>query len=391
MQKAFTRERLITIINQQGGPLVSIYMPTHTQGAEIEQDPIRLNNLLTQATDQLKGRYPNGPDPEKLLQPAWALVDDRPFWRHQDQGLALFISEDTFDVEQLPLSFAERVEVGDRYHVTPLLPLLTSDGEFFLLSLSLGEVHLYQGAQGGLSEIDLPEETPLNLEEALEFDDPETAQQFHTSTRNLAGGRRAMFHGHGADKAEQRANIRRFFHRLSDGVEQRLHSTHAPLVLAGVDELMPIYRETNEYPHLVEENVSGNPQEMNLDSLHAKALEIVLPLFTAERQQAVERFNNQRGSALTEDSLEVIVPAAEAGRIEILFVQQDRHQWGRYDASTHQAHLHEQRQESSVNLIDLAVEQTLKNEGQVYFLPEDEMPIQARAAALFRYTIEQEV
>ena len=36
------------------GPCVSVFLPTHRAGREVEQAPIRLKNLLRQATDALK-------------------------------------------------------------------------------------------------------------------------------------------------------------------------------------------------------------------------------------------------------------------------------------------------------------------------------------------------
>jgi hypothetical protein len=392
-QKAFTRKRLTDLVEKIGGPRVSIFMPTHVRGAEIEQDPIRLKNLLREAAEKLQGRFPQGPDPQEVLAPAAALVGDREFWRHQDEGLAIFASETDFEIEQLPLKFQERVVVGERYHVRPLLPLLTSDGEFFLLAISLDDSRLYQGAGSGLSQIDLPEGTPNSLAEALKFDDPEKSLQFHTGTHRAAGDRSAIFYGQGANKADERANIRRFFQQLSAGVEQALGAEPAPLLLAGVEYLLPMYRQVNDFPHLVEGQITGNQQEIRtrMDRLHQQAMEILQPEFDRQRQQALQRLMDQIDTKLTSAEIAGIVPAAAAGQIEILFVQAGAQQWGRYDASTHAAHLHEQRQESSVDLLDLAVQQTLEANGQVYLMPDEKMPIQAPAAALFRYTIEQEV
>ena len=42
------------LIDFDGGPAVSIYMPTHRTGPETRQDPIRFKNLLNGAEAQLK-------------------------------------------------------------------------------------------------------------------------------------------------------------------------------------------------------------------------------------------------------------------------------------------------------------------------------------------------
>ena len=44
----FTRENLTNLSGDMGSPCVSIYMPTHRVGREMQQDPIRLKNLLSE-------------------------------------------------------------------------------------------------------------------------------------------------------------------------------------------------------------------------------------------------------------------------------------------------------------------------------------------------------
>jgi hypothetical protein len=48
-----SHEELKTVITESQGPAVSIFLPTHRAGQEIQQDPIRLKNLLKQAESQL--------------------------------------------------------------------------------------------------------------------------------------------------------------------------------------------------------------------------------------------------------------------------------------------------------------------------------------------------
>ena len=43
------RRELEGLILEREGPCVSIFLPTHRAGAETQQDPIRLKNLLGEA------------------------------------------------------------------------------------------------------------------------------------------------------------------------------------------------------------------------------------------------------------------------------------------------------------------------------------------------------
>ena len=64
------RDNLEQLSKQEDGLHVSIYMPTHPAGDQIQQDPIRLKNLLNQAQEELMARGLRRPDAEALLQPA---------------------------------------------------------------------------------------------------------------------------------------------------------------------------------------------------------------------------------------------------------------------------------------------------------------------------------
>jgi hypothetical protein len=49
---------------------VSIYMPTHRTGAETQQDPIRLKNLLREAEKHLFAKGVSTRDVQEMLEPA---------------------------------------------------------------------------------------------------------------------------------------------------------------------------------------------------------------------------------------------------------------------------------------------------------------------------------
>ena len=77
-------------------------MPTHCAGPENQQDPIRLRNLLTQATERLARQDLRTPDIRSLLEPVERLLSDAYFWRHQSDGLAVFVDSQTFRYYHLP-------------------------------------------------------------------------------------------------------------------------------------------------------------------------------------------------------------------------------------------------------------------------------------------------
>lgn len=190
------REILDRLSNQSGRNLISLYMPTHRVGREIQQDPIRYKNLLSAVERRLEERGLRRPEIESLLERGYVLQENSDFWQHQSDGLALFISEKFLEYFRLPIKFDKLSVVAERFHLKPLLPLLSRNGYYYLLALSQKKVRLLRGSLFSIDEIDL-EDVPTSLREALWFDDPERQLQFHTGT-NAAGvpaGRPASFHG----------------------------------------------------------------------------------------------------------------------------------------------------------------------------------------------------
>ncbi|HSJ57801.1 MAG TPA: hypothetical protein VLC95_11510 [Anaerolineae bacterium] len=381
-----TRDDLTKVSVQRDGWHVSLYMPTHRLGAEAQQDPIRLKNLLDRAEEEIMERGARRPTAEAILAPARTLLDDAGFWRYQSDGLAILAAEGVFRVFRLPLNFEEQVAVGRRFYVKPLLPMLSREGHFYILALSQNDVRLLQGTRYAVGEVDL-DDVPTSLAEALRFDDPEAELQFHTATASphARGEQPAVFHGTGAGSDDKDDQLLRYFQKVSAGIDDLLGEEQAPLVLAGVEYLLPIYREASSYSYLLDEQVTGNPDEMSAAELHSQAWEVVEPVFAKEQHRAADLYPQLEAAGKASNDLERVVAAAHYGRVDTLFVSLGQEQWGTFDPDSRRMEAHEERQAEDEDLLDLAALQTLLNGGMVFAVPSEQVPGGGALAALFRY------
>jgi len=144
--------------------------------------------------------------------------------------------------------------VSHHFHLKPLLPLLTNNGYFYILALSQNEVRLLKATHSSVKEVALPESVPSSLAEAIKYDQAEKVLESHSSasaaTRSKGGRRPMMFHGQGVGLDNEKQTILHYFQQIDRGLHELLHDEMAPLVLAGVEFLLPIYHEANTYPHL---------------------------------------------------------------------------------------------------------------------------------------------
>lgn len=362
------------------GPSVSVFMPMHRSGPETQQDPIRLKNLIREAEERLIARGLHAPEAKELLEPAERLLRNGLFRQHQSDGLAMFLSLGVFHYYLLPFVFEELVTVTDHFHIKPLLPLLSGDGRYFILALSQNKIRLLQSTHYSVSELDVAD-VPENLAETLRDDDSWKDLQMHSALSGK-GKLSAISHGGEVDSKE---NIRRYFRRIDRGLHELLRNERAPLVLAGVDYLHPIYKEVNSYPHLMDKGIAGNPERLSAGELHELTWTIVKPYFQKAQQEAVNRYKEFANSGKASNRIRKIIPAAYHGRIELLFVIPDLQQWGTFDPGTDEIHLHKKEKTGDEDLLEFAAIQTLLNGGTVYMVGAEKMPDTDPLAAVFRY------
>jgi hypothetical protein len=243
------------------GPCVSVFLPIHRAGREVEQAPIRLKNLLRQATDALKTDGVRAAEIDRLLAPLRRLLDDRLFWQYQSDGLALFSRPGWWRSFRVPLDLPELAVVDDRFHVSPLLPLLVGDRRFFVLAFSQNQIRLLEGTRDRVEEIDLPG-VPLGVRDALQGQEVQKQLQLYVADRGGVGAG-GIYHGHGHPGDGQAERILRYFRKVDRGLREVLAGERAPMVLAAVGHLAPIWRKANTYPQLVDEVLAGSPESLS--------------------------------------------------------------------------------------------------------------------------------
>jgi hypothetical protein len=384
-----TRAELEQLMRKEQQWCVSIYMPTHRTGSETQQDPLRLKNLLREAEKHLFAQGIGTRDVKNILEPGIMLLQDSNFWQHQSDGLAFFLSSNRVRRYRLPLNFAELVVVEDHFHVSPLLPLFTGDGQFYILAVSQNEIRLLLGTRYSVSEVDIGQ-VGGSLAEAIPSVNHQMSLQLHTtnSAGGMPGSGSVTFHGQGGGRDESAKNdLLRYFRLVADGLTEFLQGDRVPLVLAGVDYLLPIYKEANTYPNLIDMVIKGNPDLLSADDLHKSAWDIIRPLFQVAQEEAVAQYQQLAGqsSKRVADTLEKIVPAAYDGRVETLVLASGVQQWGIFNPVTNKIKLHDQIESGDEPLLDWAAVQTYLKGGIVYAVEKEKVPGGTTAAAVLRY------
>ncbi len=339
---------------------VSILMRTHCRGREVQQDPIRLKNLLKEASQKLKAA---GHD-DSILDGLESKPNENEFWQHQGEGLAIYLTTGDCRMFRLNRTVAEKVFVGESFFVQPLIRQSNSSGEYFVLSISWDEAKLFRATGESLNVVETAA-LPAKFEELVSPSEPDESLQntSHRSVGNTAGSSIAMFHGQGEGEDKIEADRNRYLSLVGDEVASAIYNTGLPLVVVATSEVTGHFEATTKVQ--VGAKVDGSPSEWTDDELREHAHKAIEKHLKADHSDFGERFGTAMANSKASVELDEVLEAAKTGRVDSLLVcLNDDH--------------YEQTNQ--------AVLETLRNGGDVLQCSPETMPAGAAViAAIFRF------
>ena len=365
-------------------PCLSLYQPTHRHRPENEQDPIRFRNLVKAMEESLLQRYP-AHEVQLVLDPFLALANDRDFWNHTLDGLAVLGAKGMFRVYRLQRPMAELVIVADSFHTKPLRRFLQSVGRYQVLGLSLHRIQLFEGNRDALDEIDPAPDVPRTIAETL-GDELTEPYQTVASHGGIGGASTAIHHGHGGKKDEVDIDAGRFFRAVDRAVlEHHSRPSGLPLILAALPEHHHLFHQVSHNPFLMAEGLTINPDILPINELRQRAWQVVEPQYQAQLAVLLDEFAVARSNGLGSDDLIQVAQAAAAGRVSTLLIESDREIPGRIDRATGRVEPADLNQPQVDDLLDDLGELVGKMGGRVMVIPAERMPGRTGLAATYRY------
>jgi hypothetical protein len=366
-------------------PCLSLYQPTHRRHPDNQQDPIRFRNLVKTLEESLLRQFTKD-EVRLLLEPFLALADDRDFWNHTLDGLAVLGAKNTFRVYKLQRPIAPLAIVADSFHTKPLLRILQSADRYQILGVSRRKVKLYEGNREALDEVELDQAVPRTLTDAL----GEELTDSHLTVASYGGvgrSRAPMHHGHGGKKAEVDIDTERFFRAVDRGIlEYHSQPSGLPLILAALPEHHHMFHEVSTNPFLMEESIDIDPDALSsIDELRRRAWQVLEPHFLARLAALAEEFANAKANDLGHDELAEIAKGVVRGRVATLFIEDRREIPGRIDTATGDIESGDLANPEVDDVLDDLGTLALKMGGQVVIVPADRMPTKTGIAAIYRY------
>lgn len=362
---------------------ISIYIPTHRAGNEVlqKQDKLVLKNQIKEVTRKLEAHGLTSLEIENRLDPIKKMFIDTEFWRHQSEGLAIFLAKDVFEIFLLPIHFDVFNFVGEEFYLKSLLPIFSGDGNFYLLALDLENINLYECSRYIINKLDTKDILPSQMEEVVGFE----YEQKNLQVRSQQKGQ-GTYHDAGSANEERKNEIKRFFKAINKGLVKSLNRQNIPLLVASQEYLFPIYKEVNTYRQLISKPIKCNPSSLNVFALQELAWEAVKPIFDKEKFNKIAQFKANQDTDKTSSLLKDILQGALSGKVDTLFCEESEDFSGIFDPEKNKVILYDSEHSPDFSLMNLAAVQTFFNGGKVYILENEEMPNPyAKINALFRY------
>ncbi len=215
----------------------------------------------------------------------------------------------------------------------------------------------------------LPRSVPHSVREAGGFDAPDHDLEARSAAGKSTGSMRAVHFGTGPGREIDDERLLEFFRQVDKGLHSLLNG--APLLLAGVDYEVAIYRRAAKYPHILEGRLEDDLSLKSLAEIGQLAAERGKADSWREGQEALALFREAAHRERTLSGIRRVLEAAKQGRVaKLIFAEGAEFTSG---------------SATRTDLINAAVVLTIVNGGQVSVLPENVMAKLSPVAALLRY------
>ncbi|MBA4066001.1 MAG: hypothetical protein C0501_20235 [Isosphaera sp.] len=371
-------------------PCVSIYVPVGKVDSGGEPAQTRYRSLVRTAEQALEKSYP-GPAARDLVAKLTDLVSDPAVWADPGGAVVVLASPGRLDAFNLPREVPPRVEVGETFHVKPLLRYVQSADPFHVLGVSRERVGLFEGNRYGLRALHVPG-VPLTLAEArgAETDEPLAGSTAggpgpgpKPGTRDATDTGRE---GRGSREEQLFPDIRRFFQIVDRAVTARVSEPSGlPVILAGIDDNLSEFRAATKNRFVVEEAVHGDWTNLSLPEIRDRAWKVFEKHYLDRLAQIREDFGLARSRGKGTADLAEAARAAAEGRIGTLLIDADRVLPGSVERGTGEMRPASAGDPAAGDMLDDLAEMALLTKARVILTPSANVPTDTGLAAIYRY------
>jgi Bacterial archaeo-eukaryotic release factor family 3 len=349
----------------RGYPAVSILLPTHRTSPDNLQDPIRVKNMVQQATERLLAEFSKR-DVEPLLTRLESLVAHIDY-RYTLDGLTLFVNRDLAREFYLPFTVKERMIIGETFATRDLVLALNRSPRYWVLVLSEKPTRLYEGLRDDLMQV---------------------AESGFPMTHEGPGTTEPLPGGFGIRKSAYRdERQRQFFRQVDAAFGQMAAADPLPVVLVGIDRYRAFFNEVSANKDQIVATLTGSHDKTSSPELAKLVWPLMQDHLAHQRHQVLIELEKAVGARQYASGIGEVWQAVQEGRGATCLVEQDYHCPAQLDASS--LHLTPADDPTAPDVIDDAVDDlivtVLDKGGRVVFVDRGALEPYQRIALITRY------
>jgi hypothetical protein len=373
----------------KGETCVSLYLPTSPLGDNAKLNRTAFKDIAKEALSQLKeagadkkkiavfeGQFEHLAGPEHDVQDEdkiRKLQRAKPnpiesFWHYQGNGLAVLATVGKMRMFRLPDRPKPLAEVADRFHLTPLIRVMTSPHDVFVLALAEESVRLVHAFVNFPPERLQVPDLPGNAEEATR------RPSFH-----VRAPRRRLQNLEG-----EKVLLHQYVRKVEHAISSVLAGRNAPLVLAAEEPLASMFRSVNTHPRLADEMIEGNPGLTTDAELEDAAIPILDRLDCRELKAVIALYDELKPRRATTD-VSYAAHAATAGAVEQLLVDLDAVIPGLVSDIDGSVTYSASDDAETYSVVDEVARRALYTGARVMGARKEELPDRAPLTAILRY------
>ena len=346
-------------------PSVTITLPTHRAKPENRQDPIRVRNLVKQASDRLIQEL--GKRQSDALITRLEKLASKVDYPHTLDGLALFVNANIDRAIYLPFALKERVVVDETFYTRDLVFAMNRTPRYWVLALSEKPTRLYEGT--GENLIELQEDGFPLIHEG-------------------PGGEQPLPGGYGIEKSTHRdERHRQFFRMVDNALKPLMADDPLPLVVVGVERFLSFFNEVTSHREAILTTVTGSHDKTPPHELADLVWPLVEANLAEERRKVLLELDKAVGERKYVSTAEEVWRLAKEGRGHLLLVEKDFHFPARIDDSGMHITPADNADDPDVidDAVDEIIETVMSKQGHVVFVDNGQLEKHRRIALILRY------
>jgi len=306
-----TKQEIKKLQEHQGYPCLSLFIQTHKTMPERLQDPIKVKDMIKEATEKLFSEF----EKDQVLDLVQALdnLSAKIDYTKSLDGLALFVAHDFAQSYVLPFVVHPKIVIDKIFATKELIRGMISEIPYWVLSISQKPTRLFKGQGNHLLEVE---------------DDPELVQNMQgfpfSLNYDVTSDREKNAYGVGdLDASYLTHQLDQFMHQLDDLLSTKLAHEHLPIVIMGTQKNRAAFEKITKFKKDIISQIEGDYTHLAPHDIEKIVNKEMIDYFAQEEAKTVAHLTEALGTEHCVMGIKDVWRQARNGKVRTLIIEEN--------------------------------------------------------------------